>query len=153
MAAISIVAYNNVQQKSRDSQRTQDIKTIAKALEMYYLDEGRYPSGNCGSSCPPGKQINNSWSTTSDGSRSVLRSALVPEYISSIPEDPLNIGGASVYGGYSYDYVISSWCGKTADQVYLLTYRLESAPQKREVVGDCSGTSPSYSSSQYVTVK
>lgn len=35
LAAISIVAYNNVAAKARDSQRLQDVATINKALDMY----------------------------------------------------------------------------------------------------------------------
>ena len=43
LAAITIVAYNGIQQRGRDSQRLSDVKTIAKALELYYADEGRFP--------------------------------------------------------------------------------------------------------------
>ena len=35
LAAISIVAYNSVSAKARDSQRLQDVATINKALDMY----------------------------------------------------------------------------------------------------------------------
>lgn len=156
LAAISIIAYNNVQQKARDSQRAQDIKTIAKALEMYYLDHGSYPPSGCGSNCPSPKVINTSWASTADGSWSILKNALVPKYISALPEDPRGGSVASISGGHSYDYVVpgASWCNSTpSGQLYLITYRLEASDQKKEVAGNCPGTNPSYGASQYLAVK
>ena len=43
LAAITIVAYNGIQAKARDSGRIAKIKSIAKAIEMYNTDNGRYP--------------------------------------------------------------------------------------------------------------
>lgn len=43
LAAISIVAYNGIQQRARDAERAQDIATIQKVLEMYYIDNGTFP--------------------------------------------------------------------------------------------------------------
>lgn len=161
LAAISIVAYNGVQERARNAQREQDIKTIAKALEMYYLDEGAYPSTSCTPTpawreCPSPKKINTAWATTSDGSWSILEHMLVPKYLSSLPKDPSwsVTGSPGIYGGYNYDYVRpGGWCG-TSDQMFLLTYRLEGSPQKREVSGECSGTGyTTYSYSQYTVIK
>ena len=161
LAAISIVAYNNVTAKARDSQREQDIKTIAKALEMYYVDNGGFPPSNCGGLtgvlCPDPKKINTSWATTSDGSWSRLESALVPKYISALPKDPIasTTTQAAISGGYNYDYVTTSaWCGVAYGQLYLLTYQLESSGRKTDLVGDCSGTAvTAYGSSRYIVVK
>jgi general secretion pathway protein G len=62
LAAITVVAYNGIQVKARDSQRKQDVKTIAKALELYYIDNGQYPTISCASNC----SINGSLVTSSD---------------------------------------------------------------------------------------
>lgn len=43
LAAITIVAYNGVQQRARDAERQQDISTIQKLVEMYYVDHGAFP--------------------------------------------------------------------------------------------------------------
>ena len=145
LAAISIVAYNGVTAKARDAQRLQDVKTITKALELYYIDNGHYPNSSCGSSCPVPKKMNNTWSTTADGSWSVLEQALVPKYLSALPKDPqasLSTPMAAS-GGYNYDYV--RWAGCTTyssmQTIYLLAYKLESQPQQRDVTGQClSGT-------------
>lgn len=157
LAGISIVAYNGVTAKARDSQRAQDMKTIAKALEMYYVDNGRYPASGCGSTCPSPKKINSSWATTSDGSWAILESALVPKYISALPRDPRasTATNSAIDGGYNYDYVITgSWCSATSGQLYLLTYQLEGSGRKTDITGDCPGTQvTAYSSSRYIVVK
>lgn len=44
LAAITIVAYNGVQTKARDSARIAKINSIAKAIELYNTDNGRYPA-------------------------------------------------------------------------------------------------------------
>lgn len=43
LAAITIVAYNGVQVKARDSTRISKVKSISKAIELYHADNGQYP--------------------------------------------------------------------------------------------------------------
>lgn len=52
LAAITLVAYNNIQARARDSIRKQDLATIAEALKMYSVDHGDYvgAGSGCGSS-------------------------------------------------------------------------------------------------------
>lgn len=153
LAAITTASFSGISQRSRDVSRKSDVATIRKALELYYSDNGRYPSGSCTASC----KINSSWSTTSDGSWENLAGALVPKYLSKMPSDPQASTSTSpgISGGYNYDYVTTGWCGKTSGQMYLLAYRLENEPQKYETSGDCSsGTPPTnYSSSEFIQTK
>ena len=155
LSAISIAAYTNFQARARDSLRLQDVKTIAKALEMYYVDHGRFPVSGCTTNCPTPKKINNSWATTSDGSWGILEEALVPKYISELPKDPRAsiTTGAAIEGGFNYDYITGPpWCNSSC--LYMLAYRLESGVKKREIIGECTGTQPTdYSGSQYVVAK
>ena len=44
LAAITIVAYNGIQQRARDSQRQSNMQAIAKSLEIFYIDNGYYPN-------------------------------------------------------------------------------------------------------------
>ncbi len=74
LAAITIVAYNGIQQRARDSARTSDIAGIQKALELYRADNDSYPSAGS----------DNVGYNLSD-----LSTALVPKYINSIPNDPV----------------------------------------------------------------
>lgn len=41
LATISVVAYNGIQQRSRDAKRTTDIATIEKALHMWSIEGGK----------------------------------------------------------------------------------------------------------------
>lgn len=138
LAAITIVAYNGIQNKARNSIREQDMKVIAKALELYYVDNGYYPSIDTytlGSTA-----INSAWSTTADGSWSNLAQILKP-YASQLPTPP---GTSStlpaIDGGNSYDYfgVITPYCGTTSPgQGYLLVYHTDGA-QKNTFQGGCA---------------
>lgn len=86
LAAITIVAFNGVQSRARDSARTNDIKSIQKALELYRVDNGIYPSVG----------------TDNVGyNLSTLSTALVPTYIAKIPNDPKS-------GSTNYQYVRGS---------------------------------------------
>lgn len=142
LAAISVVAYTGVQSRARDSQRVQDIKVIAKALEMYYIDNGGYPEGLCASGCV----VNSGWSTTNDGSWVNLANALVPKYISEMPSEPNPTTGSSPLTGSSFGYAYfatrsgSNYCGSSNHQMYILVYRLESGTQQNTLNGACTTT-------------
>ena len=43
LAAITIVAYNGIQARARDTARIEKVTAIAKAIELYQADNGRYP--------------------------------------------------------------------------------------------------------------
>ena len=43
LAAIKIVAYNGIQVRARDNARIAKIQNIAKSIELYRVDNGRYP--------------------------------------------------------------------------------------------------------------
>lgn len=160
LAAISIVAYSGIQQRGRDSQRKSDIATIVKSLEMYYIDNGKYPPGSCtsGASCT----IGSSWSTTADDSWPNLATHLVPKYISSLPADPVSKPGASPLlstGNYNYAYFSDrngTYCGP-AGQTYILVYNMEGEGKKDVYVGNCDTINYSalgpYNGSNYRVVK
>ena len=45
LATLSVIALNNARAKSRDAKRVADIKQIQTALELYFNDAQRYPTG------------------------------------------------------------------------------------------------------------
>lgn len=104
LAAITIVAYNGIQARARDSQRKNAVATIQKALELYHTDNGGYPTctgttyfaGNTRSSC-----------STADVN---FVNMLSPKYLNKVPSDPTNAG----------DYYFFYICGskKTSDVTY-----------------------------------
>jgi general secretion pathway protein G len=48
LVGIGIMSFLSSQTKSRDSQRKSDLANIARSLEMYYSDKGRYPDATGG---------------------------------------------------------------------------------------------------------
>ncbi len=92
LAAITIVSYNGIQTRTRDSERTAEVSTMMKAIEMYMAENGSYPS--LGSD-------NTGYSYTA------LAPFLVPKYISAIPSPPT--GGTAA----DYWYVRGSESGRS----------------------------------------
>ncbi len=98
LAAIGLVSYSKVNQRSRDSKRKSDIEQIRSAVEMYRLDMGYYPNTGSGA-----------WSNAED-----LSSALVSTYMPGIPTDPKSLTqtyrykATSLSGGFYYGYCLSA---------------------------------------------
>lgn len=139
LAAIVITAYNGAQARARDSQRRTDVANLAKAMELYYSDNGSYPLAG-GSS---GSIINGNWFTSSDSSWNLLNTALVgSKAIDKTPVDPKNTTTiASLYnGGYNYAIYVnsSSYCGAAPGQMFIIIYRLENFPKEKFSDGPCT---------------
>jgi len=139
LAAITIVAYNGIQQRSRDTQRKSDIAQVAKVLELYYTINGKYPSA-----ASAGSTLNSGWAQTGDGSWDYLVNLLQP--YGSIPiRDPVNTANMSVLNsssvgyGYAYfgDYGTTDYCANGELQTYLLAYRFEGLSQANNLQGTC----------------
>ena len=74
LAAITIVSFNGVSTRARDSARSSDIAGVQKALELYKAENNDlYPSVG---------------SDNAGYALSSLAAALVPTYIAKIPTDP-----------------------------------------------------------------
>jgi general secretion pathway protein G len=90
LAAITVVAYNGIQQRSRDSVRAQDFDSIQKTLLLYQVDnEGVKATASYGGSGPGG------WNLSSSAS---WLSFLGSKY-GKIPIDPVNTGTTDPGGG------------------------------------------------------
>ena len=44
LAAITVVAYNGIQQRARDADRVNDMNVIKKSLALFYAETGYYPA-------------------------------------------------------------------------------------------------------------
>ncbi len=103
IAIMSIVAYTAVggqTVKARDARRKQDITTIQQALELYYAENGKYPT-------PSGTNALQSGSDISLGQ-------IPKKYLSDIPKDP---------GTANHDYVYVKKI--TGDPAYQIAATLE----------------------------
>jgi prepilin-type N-terminal cleavage/methylation domain-containing protein len=98
LASVVLASLNRAREKSRDAQRVSSIREVEKSLQMYWLNnDGTYPPPNSGSRLSTGA------------------TELVPQYISSLPLDPV-VGASSV--GYRY-YTSPDRTG------YTMLFRLE----------------------------
>lgn len=104
LAAITIVAYNGVQQRALDNIRKADLATIGKALELHYIDKGSYtqPESPCldssiGIDTCDGVVVNvGDWASSSD-----LRDLITGGYVAKLPVDPTN--------NTTYKYTYEPW--------------------------------------------
>lgn len=96
LAAITIVAFNGLQQRGRDAARKSDVSSIAKALSLYQADNGLMGAGsNCGSAGNGDGWFNVDY----DGAgsfKSISRCLIDSGYISKDLIDPQNALGCIV---------------------------------------------------------
>lgn len=95
LTTITSYTYNSSLSRSRDSQRLTDLKSIQNTLEQYYLDKRSYPDLALPASPTSYPWVakfqlerfqNGSWPCNSVTAN---KEYLAPQYISTIPEDPL----------------------------------------------------------------
>ncbi len=80
MAAVGMVMYSTAQKAGRISKRIQDLSALRTAIELYKSSTGNYPNQNVAATC---------------GNSATALGALVPNYMTSLPADPL--GGTNCY--------------------------------------------------------
>jgi prepilin-type N-terminal cleavage/methylation domain-containing protein len=98
LVAITIVAYNGMQNRSRDSRRTSDIAAIQKLLELYKADNGGYPLCGSSSAYVPPNTNNTSYSDVT----TCLTAALIPKYAATLPADPVNANSNKYFYAVGY---------------------------------------------------
>ena len=94
LAAITIVAFNGIQGRARDSQRVQDMNSIIKALEVYKIQNGNYPAA-------VGTPNAGGWEVSTNGTTATtfLNALKTSGTVSSIPVDPRNTADTSIVNG------------------------------------------------------
>lgn len=142
LAAITIVAYNGVQTRARDATRSDGLRAIQDALELYKADNGTYPvaTANPGSS---------GWEVSTDVSGTFIE-ALKP-YMGNVPIDPTNVTAAQ-YWYYFYSTTsgpaVAANCNTARGGFYVLRAIYDNASNKLppntvdNTANGCSGTLP-----------
>ena len=150
LAAITIVAYNGIQGRSRDAQRVQDMQTIVKALDLYKTTNGSYPAA-------VGTANASGWEVSHNGTSATnFLSALVTnKTISQVPLDPANMGTVvsttslapswtsdnKTYFYHRYGAGASGGCDATRGAFYVLgVTRFDTVPS-----GQSAPSSPGFS--------
>ena len=108
LAAISIVAYNGVQSRARDSIRKQDLAQLSKATKLYYVDKGDYVQAGCGftTTLSPGNEGSGWLPSDYDGSDptfiSINACLMNSGHLAKELRDPSGLGSCSGLGCYAY---------------------------------------------------
>ena len=100
LAAVTVVAYNGVQARTRDSRRVTDARAITKALAMYATLNNSFPSV-----ATTGAGPNGGWETSSNElSGEFIKPLATAEYglASGVLIDPIN----DTASGYFYRYYV-----------------------------------------------
>lgn len=140
LSAVVLSSLNNARSKARDARRLQDIKQIQHALNLYWLDNGRYPVAS-GAIAP-----NSGWVNSSDNSWNTLANLLLP-HIKELPKDPIQSSDTAIWAssGQAYSYVSCN-----SGLSYMLVYRLENAKGPDNGTSYC-GTTYRYGGNGSVT--
>ncbi|MFA5134119.1 MAG: prepilin-type N-terminal cleavage/methylation domain-containing protein [Patescibacteria group bacterium] len=114
LSTLAVVALGSAREKARDSKRLSDLKQVQTALELYYTDQGAYPTaatavtlGSAAAACFDGSTAG--W---------MAKEGCTSPYMGQVPSDP---------GSNSYSYV------SAAGTTYTISATLEGK------VGDLSG--------------
>ena len=137
LAAITIVAYNGVQQRGRDTVRKNDLVQIAKLLRLYEIDNGDLANANCGNGSGSG------WMTSDyDGAGPYLPINTCIMNGTNVPKVPMDPSGLGSCSGLTCHAYMKANCSGT---VYLFA-NLETLPQtSTDTDGTCyTGWDTSY---------
>lgn len=147
LSSVVLASLRQSRARSRDAARIASIKQLQNALEIYFLDNKRYPiSTGCGAIVPGPNWCNSA--QTFSGQRWIrdngVDAPLAP-YISSESRDPIQLASPNwtpLNGGTYYYY-------SPDGRFYFLVYGLEMYPhaiENTDGVRDCSGTTYHYGS-------
>ena len=109
LASVVVVNVGSARAKARDAKRISDMKAIQTALEMYYNDNGEYPTT---ADWKSGTTVCNA--TYGDGNSYTGGTGyipnLAPKYISVLPESPkLSYNNCYLYRSNRTDYKLLVW--------------------------------------------
>ena len=144
LSATVLVSLNTARGKARDAARAASINQIRTALELYYHDNGKYPSSG-GASAP-----NTSWTTSNDSSWDTLAAQLQP-YIATLPEDPNQSASGWPVDSNTFAFSYYSPGHICSGGQYALVWRPEN-PRESPGAPTCAGSILNYAGFSTVTV-
>lgn len=96
LAAITIVAYNGIQEKARFTKSKSDLASIEKGIQMYFTEKGVYPNPT------PGRAgCTNGWCGWDQAVGDDFIPGLSPEYLQTLPQLPTSNPNDDTYLYYS----------------------------------------------------
>ena len=139
VAAITIVAYNGIQQRARDSQRVADIGNIVKAIQRWNLETGNdYSAMPVGNASVTGQ----GWYNTNYSTASAKTFFVNLGYLTNGVDDPLNTKGSP-----AFSYMIAE-CNSGDNKQRVVMANLENNPSQTpaQQLGGATCSSTTYSS-------
>ena len=97
LSSVILAAVNSARYSANDAKRFSDLRQMEKALDTYYVDNGKYPStgtNTWNSQCNFTNQITNESYLVNNGA-TAPNPAFVGTYIPSIPQDPAYVSGTN----------------------------------------------------------
>jgi len=131
LATVVLSSLSNARERARDAKRLSDIKTIQTALEIYYLDNGRYPNSINLAKGIPNTDPHNAVSSNDSWGNLETRMGI------TLPRDPVNdlVGDDFDDSGYAYYY--RSMRGPCEGENYTIRYKLEIDSNRRTISIPC----------------
>lgn len=146
LASITLVSYNGTQKRARDARRIADAGKITDALDLYYLQNGSFPTNTLDG-------ITGSWEKSSNQPAGKFMEYLATYgFTTEAPRDPINnavidtpgsekTAGKSAY--YYYKYPAGSMgCNATRGDFYVLgitSFEASSGTVSQSPGFSCSG--------------
>jgi len=93
LAAITIVAYNGIQQRASYSRMRSDMASLNKAIQLYYADRGSYPV----TPTTAGTYCSGNWCGFGQAKNDSFIPGLVPTYIASTPQQQSSSNASDTY--------------------------------------------------------
>jgi general secretion pathway protein G len=118
LSTLAVVALNNARTKSRDARRVSDIKQMQTALELFFNDNGGYPTqeGNLGATytvlCTDG------WQATAAGCTATNNTT----YMAQVPTNPTPDDNST--DSVEYSYAAADTGSVSDNSEYSITYYL-----------------------------
>ena len=130
LAAITIVAYNGIQNRARDTDRKADIAALAKALHLYNVDNGNYvyTGSNCGSSGNGSGYVTYDYDGATTALKSIMQCLVDGKYLSGPLADPTGVDSCGSLGTACHTYMKTTCASGTYPGTYLYA-NLDTLPQ------------------------
>jgi type II secretion system protein G len=120
LAAISVVAYTGTQGRARDSERKSELSNIMKALELYRVDNGGYPRCDTDGAYVAGGSL------SSGTLHDCVTDELTPDYIASVPRDPVDVAPKRYYYAVGYKKITATTYDSAQTNNYIIGATMDS---------------------------
>lgn len=119
LSTIAAVSLGTARSKGKDTKRIADLKQVRSALDMYYQENGVYPT--CGQACATYCDC-----TTVGWGASWTTMEIRPTYIASMPVDPTNTSAYGYFYARGYKPTGNcSWQNTNLPSDYIIATNLE----------------------------